>query len=61
MAEGTYEYECMRAELLGVEKPNREEFEEKMRLRKEAEQEELLADQLTVIMVLGVNLTSFLH
>lgn len=26
MAEGTYEYECMRAELLGVEKPDYEEF-----------------------------------
>uniref|UniRef100_A0A1Q3G512 t-SNARE coiled-coil homology domain-containing protein n=1 Tax=Culex tarsalis TaxID=7177 RepID=A0A1Q3G512_CULTA len=49
MAEGTYEYECMRAELLGVEKPNREEFEEKMRLRREAEQEELLADNLTEV------------
>ncbi|KAL1373603.1 hypothetical protein pipiens_005131 [Culex pipiens pipiens] len=49
MAEGTYEYECMRAELLGVEKPNREEFEEKMRLRKETEQEEMLADQLTEV------------
>ncbi|KAL9698775.1 hypothetical protein quinque_002216 [Culex quinquefasciatus] len=49
MAEGTYEYECMRAELLGVEKPNREEFEEKMKLRKETEQEEMLADQLTLL------------
>lgn len=26
MAEGTYEYECMRAELLGVDKPDYEEF-----------------------------------
>ncbi|XP_062565144.1 uncharacterized protein LOC134227571 [Armigeres subalbatus] len=46
MAEGTYEYECMRAELLGIEKPSREEFEEKMRLQKEAEQEEQLTEQL---------------
>lgn len=61
MAEGTYEYECMRAELLGVEKPNREEFEEKMKLRKETEQEEMLADQLTVMMVLGVNLICFCY
>ncbi|XP_019559377.1 uncharacterized protein LOC109428147 [Aedes albopictus] len=46
MAEGTYEYECMRAELLGIEKPNREEFEEKMRLQREAEQEEQLTEQM---------------
>lgn len=26
MAEGTYEYECMRAELLGLSKPDEEEF-----------------------------------
>lgn len=26
MAEGTYEYECMRAELLGIEKPDYDEF-----------------------------------
>ena len=26
MTEGTYEYECMRAELLGVDKPDYEEF-----------------------------------
>lgn len=49
MAEGTYEYECMRAELLGVAKPNREEFEEKMRLRREAEQEEQLVEQLSEV------------
>ncbi|EAT48560.1 AAEL000455-PA [Aedes aegypti] len=46
MAEGTYEYECMRAELLGIDKPNREEFEEKMRLQKETEQEEQLTEQM---------------
>ncbi|XP_053696425.1 uncharacterized protein LOC128743784 [Sabethes cyaneus] len=46
MAEGTYEYECMRAELLGVEKPNREEFEANMKLRKEAEQEEQLTQEM---------------
>lgn len=26
MAEGTYEYECMRAELLGIDKPDYEQF-----------------------------------
>lgn len=26
MAEGTYEYACMRAELLGIDKPNEDEF-----------------------------------
>lgn len=34
MAEGTYEYECMRAELLGIEKPDYDEF---MRFKKEQE------------------------
>ncbi|XP_066148706.1 uncharacterized protein [Euwallacea fornicatus] len=29
MAEGTYEYECMRAELLGIEKPDYEDFMKK--------------------------------
>ncbi|XP_058821397.1 uncharacterized protein LOC131683430 [Topomyia yanbarensis] len=49
MAEGTYEYECMRAELLGVDKPNREEFEEKMKLRREVEEEEQLTQQMQEI------------
>ncbi|XP_053948966.1 uncharacterized protein LOC128857294 [Anastrepha ludens] len=42
MAEGTYEYECMRAELLGIEKPNEEEFEKVRaeRLRREQEEQE---------------------
>ncbi|RZC31890.1 uncharacterized protein BDFB_009018, partial [Asbolus verrucosus] len=41
MAEGYYEYECMRAELLGVDKPDYDEF---MRNRQEqiaAEEEEI--------------------
>uniref|UniRef100_A0A182NZA4 t-SNARE coiled-coil homology domain-containing protein n=1 Tax=Anopheles dirus TaxID=7168 RepID=A0A182NZA4_9DIPT len=46
MAEGTYEYECMRAELLGLAHPSREEFEEKMKLRQEVEVEEQLTEQL---------------
>ncbi|XP_053680609.1 uncharacterized protein LOC128731508 [Anopheles nili] len=46
MAEGTYEYECMRAELLGLAHPSREEFEEKQKLRQETEVEEQLTEQL---------------
>jgi hypothetical protein len=38
MAEGTYEYECMRAELLGIDAPDRETFE--AQLAKQREQEE---------------------
>ena len=48
MAEGTYEYECMRAELLGLAHPSREEFEEKQKLRQETEVEEQLTEQLKV-------------
>lgn len=44
MAEGTYEYECERAELLGIDPPNRTNWEEAERVRKENE----LAQQLTV-------------
>lgn len=44
MAEGTYEYECKRAELLGIAPPNRVDWEEAERVRKENEQ----AEQLTV-------------
>lgn len=43
MAEGTYENECERAELLGVEQPNREEWESE-RVRRENE----LAEQMAV-------------
>lgn len=45
MAEGTYEYECERAELLGIDPPNRTNWEEAERVRKENE----LAQQMTVI------------
>lgn len=38
MAEGTYEYECMRAELLGVDPPNYEEF---MKKKKEEEAQQV--------------------
>lgn len=47
--EGTYEYECMRAELLGVDKPDYEEFM-KNKAEKEAKQREALeAAAMTVI------------
>lgn len=44
MAEGTYEYECNRAELLGIEAPNQVDWEEAERVRKENE----LAEEMTV-------------
>ncbi|KAJ3651145.1 hypothetical protein Zmor_017201 [Zophobas morio] len=40
MAEGTYEYECMRAELLGIEKPDYEDFLKKKQEREAAAEEE---------------------
>lgn len=47
--EGTYEYECMRAELLGKEKPSREVFEvEQAKLRQQIESEELLVEETKV-------------
>ncbi|XP_018570735.1 uncharacterized protein LOC108910570 [Anoplophora glabripennis] len=42
MAEGTYEYECMRAELLGIEKPDYEEFMKKIEGERKAVEEENL-------------------
>lgn len=39
MAEGTYEYECMRAELLGVDKPDYETFLKQKELKNEERQE----------------------
>lgn len=49
MAEGTYEYECMRAELLGIEKPNQEEFEKARAERLQQEQDERDAAEAQVI------------
>lgn len=49
MAEGTYEYECMRAELLGIEKPNQEEFEKARAERLQQEQAEREAAEAKVI------------
>lgn len=43
MAEGTYEYECMRAELLGLKKPDYEEF---MKNRKEQEARQIEDESL---------------
>lgn len=39
MAEGTYEYECARAELLGIAAPNRDEFEAAARERQQQDNE----------------------
>lgn len=41
MAEGTYEYELERAELLGVTPMNRATWEEQNKMRKEVEEEEI--------------------
>ncbi|KAJ8975650.1 hypothetical protein NQ317_012988 [Molorchus minor] len=49
MSEGTYEYECMRAELLGMEKPDHDEFLENKLKEKEikgVEEEELDTENL---------------
>lgn len=37
MAEGTYEYECNRAELLGISPPDKETFEAAFQARLEEE------------------------
>lgn len=50
MAEGTYEYECERAELLGIEKPDYDEFMERQRAQKatEVQEEEVDIENLKV-------------
>lgn len=48
MAEGTYEYEVMRAELLGVEPPDRAVFEANQRERIEIEAVEQEMEQAKV-------------
>lgn len=45
MAEGTYEYECMRAELLGIEKPDYDEF---LKKQKDNEANSALDEQVDV-------------
>lgn len=42
MAEGSYEYECARAELLGLDQPNRDEFESAQKLKNEEEANNLM-------------------
>lgn len=47
--EGTYEDECMRAELLGLDKPDKTEFDNKKeRARQESQLEELENENLKV-------------
>ncbi len=41
MAEGSYEYECNRAELLGIDPPNRDDFEAAFKVRQEEIEKEL--------------------
>lgn len=48
MAEGTYEYECMRAELLGIEKPDYEDFIQKHPLASVVAEEEQEIENLKV-------------
>lgn len=40
MAEGTYEYECSRAELLGIAPPKYEDWQESEKVRRENEEAE---------------------
>lgn len=46
--EGTYEYECMRAELLGLPRPSRQEFEESQKLKENVENEEQELEKMKV-------------
>lgn len=48
MAEGTYEYECMRAELLGIEKPDYETFVKNRKEEIAVESEEIETENLKV-------------
>lgn len=48
MAEGTYDFEVMRAELLGIKPPNKEEFEIAREERLEIERAELEAAEANV-------------
>lgn len=54
MAEGTYEHACMRAELLGLEKPDEEEF---LRMYPQSQQntEEHVAAQFEVCYYKSIN------
>lgn len=48
MAEGTYEYELERAELLGVAPPNKDDFEAAMHAKREHEKAMLLVGVLYI-------------
>lgn len=48
MAEGTYEFEVMRAELLGVQPPSIADFEANKKERMSAEQEEIETEEAKV-------------
>lgn len=48
MAEGTYDFEVMRAELLGIKPPNKEEFEKAREERLEIERAEFEAAEASV-------------
>lgn len=54
MAEGTYEYECERAELLGIEKPDRRTWEknQKERYDQMTEQQEIAEDAVSLNLIL---------
>lgn len=45
MSENTYEYECMRAELLGIEKPNYDEF---LKNKKEVQKSEVEEEEIDI-------------
>lgn len=53
MAEGTYEFEVMRAELLGIEPPDRTVFEATQKERMAAQEEEFVTEQ-TKVCVCGI-------
>lgn len=49
MAEGSYEYECNRAELLGIDPPNRADFEVAFKARQEEIEKEISNVSYTLI------------
>lgn len=57
MAEGTYEYECMRAELLGTDKPEYDEFlqRQKEKENRAVQGEQLDVENLKVIYFISLN------
>lgn len=49
MAEGTYEFEVMRSELLGIQPPDRTAFEAQQKERMAAQQEEIDTETTKVV------------